>query len=269
MNCFNIRELQGILKRKFFTDLVNSSEHKYLLDSSVIGLRFKNNLEDFIRPDQSLFYNYGLTSNPKSKYYNLQNLNISAYQNKTLPYIDNSLMSYFTKPKHNDLSNINLLINSNILQPFIEIMAPLQLNYLVRNIFTNITYYNAEYIYNFIIKLFNIMASFPKKIILLNVSNVSFNVSSLNNPLLKSYTENTSLNTVRTYSTENIINYSSENLMFFNFIETSNSFRLNRFNNPLVNYDYKCGHYITIWDQLYPSSVTPLIEVSRGIRKAP
>ena len=30
MNCFNIRELQGILKRKFFTDIINTHDHKLL-----------------------------------------------------------------------------------------------------------------------------------------------------------------------------------------------------------------------------------------------
>lgn len=67
MNCFNIRELQGILKRKFFTDLVNSNDHRHLLDKSVIGLRFKNNNQLNINHDMSLFYNFGTTTSSKSK----------------------------------------------------------------------------------------------------------------------------------------------------------------------------------------------------------
>ena len=43
MNCFNIRELQGILKRRFFNDLVNSNDHHTLLNDSMIGIRFKLN----------------------------------------------------------------------------------------------------------------------------------------------------------------------------------------------------------------------------------
>jgi hypothetical protein len=66
MNCFNIRELQGILKRKFFPDLINSTDHKFL-DSSMIGLRFKNNTQDNIRSDQSLFYNLGISNSSKQK----------------------------------------------------------------------------------------------------------------------------------------------------------------------------------------------------------
>jgi hypothetical protein len=28
--------------------------------------------------------------------------------------------------------------------------------------------------------------------------------------------------------------------------EVSNSYRFNRFSNPLISYDYKCGHYLGI-----------------------
>jgi len=67
MNCFNIRELQGVLKRKFFTDLVNSNDHRDLLDKSIVGLRFKQHNNIGISPDMLSFYNYGTTTTPKSK----------------------------------------------------------------------------------------------------------------------------------------------------------------------------------------------------------
>jgi len=51
--------------------------------------------------------------------------------------------------------------------------------------------------------------------------------------------------------------------------ENTNSVRYNKYNNALVGYDYKSGHYLGIWDQLYPSLTTSFIEVSRSIRKAP
>ena len=51
--------------------------------------------------------------------------------------------------------------------------------------------------------------------------------------------------------------------------ENSTGYRFNRFSNALISYDYKCGHYLGIWDQLYPSLMTSYIEVARGIRKAP
>jgi hypothetical protein len=67
MNCFNIRELQGILKRKFFTDLINSNDHRELFDKSMIGLRFKTNNHQSLQHDMSLFYNFGTTNSAKYK----------------------------------------------------------------------------------------------------------------------------------------------------------------------------------------------------------
>ena len=60
MNCFNIREIQGNLKRKFFTDLINTHDHRDLLNSSMIGLRFKSNSNLNLDLDIISFYNYGL-----------------------------------------------------------------------------------------------------------------------------------------------------------------------------------------------------------------
>ena len=65
MNCFNIREIQSILKRKFFTDLINTHEHHSLLDKTAMGLRFKTNNINSINSNVFIFYNYGLEFAPK------------------------------------------------------------------------------------------------------------------------------------------------------------------------------------------------------------
>jgi hypothetical protein len=70
MNCFNIRELQGILKRKFFTDLVNTSDSHKAVESTLIGMRHKNNMSNILLYDQSLFYNFDLTNTSKFKNFN-------------------------------------------------------------------------------------------------------------------------------------------------------------------------------------------------------
>jgi hypothetical protein len=41
MNCFNIRETQSLLKRKFFHDLVLTTDHRELLDHTTINLRYQ------------------------------------------------------------------------------------------------------------------------------------------------------------------------------------------------------------------------------------
>jgi hypothetical protein len=65
MNCFNIREIESILKRKFFTDLINTHDHKTLLDKTAMGLRFKTNNINSINSNIFNFYNYGLEFSPK------------------------------------------------------------------------------------------------------------------------------------------------------------------------------------------------------------
>ena len=67
MNCFNVRELQGNLKRKFFTDLVNSNDHRDFLNQSILGMRFKTNNNLAITPDMEAFYNFGTTTTSKAK----------------------------------------------------------------------------------------------------------------------------------------------------------------------------------------------------------
>jgi len=88
MNCFNIRELQGILKRRFFNDLVNSNDHHALLNDSMIGIRFKLNNTQNIEPDIFTFYNFGTTDVSKFK----SNTLLSSYN---LNFFEESLTNYF------------------------------------------------------------------------------------------------------------------------------------------------------------------------------
>lgn len=78
MNCFNIRQLQGILKRRFFTDLVNSSDHREILSSSMIGLRFKNNNNFNLNHDTLSFFKLGTTNSDKHRSSQLTNSYSSA-----------------------------------------------------------------------------------------------------------------------------------------------------------------------------------------------
>jgi len=67
MNCFNIREVESLLKRRFFTDLINSKDHHTLLNKTALGLRYK--LSDFssLSNNMDLTYNYGLELNRHSR----------------------------------------------------------------------------------------------------------------------------------------------------------------------------------------------------------
>jgi hypothetical protein len=102
MNCFNIRELQGNLKRRFFSDLVNISDHRDFLDSTMIGLRFRTNNEFNIYHDNFTFHNLGVTTEQKSRNSILENMYVSN--------LNLSTMSLFTV--NASLSGLSLSIQT-------------------------------------------------------------------------------------------------------------------------------------------------------------
>jgi hypothetical protein len=79
---------------------------------------------------------------------------------------------------------------------------------------------------------------------------------------------------VSNYS-ENIVSSKSNSINIFetsfnyNSMEVSNSLRFVKYHNPLINYSYKSGNYVGIWDKLYPSLITSFIEVTKNVIKAP
>ena len=99
MNCFNIRELQGNLKRRFFADLINVSDHRDFLDSTMIGLRFRTNNELNIYHDTLSFHNLGITTEQKSRSLSLENMY-------------SSVVNFYTMNIFNAKFSLNAIIDS-------------------------------------------------------------------------------------------------------------------------------------------------------------
>jgi hypothetical protein len=246
MNCFNIRELQGILKRKFFTDLVNTSDSHKLSEPTLINMRHKSNMSTILLYDQSLFYNFDLTNTSKSK-------NFTFNPGKVYTYLSFTNNTNVTNYSTFQLSVINYyLILSSVLKNFLSflylpglpfsITTILNVPYYLPSIFTNPLYLN----------MFNFNLSMLKNLLNLNITK-----------------EVTSSKDSTTYNTSNLNYLTLNNLYPSSFAENSSSWRFNRYSYPLISYDYKNGNYLSIWDQLYPSLSLSFIEVARGIRKAP
>jgi len=104
MNCFNIRELQGILKRKFFTDLVTTMDSRELLNQTLIGVRFKTNQLNSANTDYSIAYNYNTTVLPKIK-----SLNYISFEEYFAANFFNTSMS-FLKLDNFNFENIYFLV---------------------------------------------------------------------------------------------------------------------------------------------------------------
>jgi hypothetical protein len=66
MNCFNIREVEALLKGRFFPDLVSSHDYRTVLNETVLGLRFKTQALSPLTNSSLLFQTYGLTTAPET-----------------------------------------------------------------------------------------------------------------------------------------------------------------------------------------------------------
>lgn len=137
MNCFNIRELQGMLKRKYFVDLLNTLDHKDLLNQSMINLRFKTNCTNNLGLDFFNFQNLGLHRLDSSKIFlyistnavsteNQQAPTLSACDNYVLPYC-NSIVTQVTNCVLLEMNFLEILFYTGKL-----------MNFYFTNIFNNI-----------------------------------------------------------------------------------------------------------------------------------
>lgn len=212
MNCFNIRELQGILKRRFFTDLVNSADHREILSSSMIGLRFKINNNINLDHDILSFFKLGTNSNTKARSTSYEN----SYSNFTTSYLQ--VANGFSMPQYlgfyTTTNLLSLAINSSIL---VNIIAVITSSFSSINLTSLFSVFKANASFN----------SFPMSTISNNVSTVHTNSSKHNYIFL-------SKNVPNIYSST--ANYSEQDLIS----------RFSRFSNPIISYDYKCGNYIGI-----------------------
>ncbi len=232
MNCFNIRELQGILKRKFFTDLVNSHDHKNLLEKSMIGLRYKTNSNINLDLDTINFYNFGthLNKNNISLNYINNNISLKSIASKKFYFPMDLILKKYYKFSYNfifDFSSVFTLFNIN------SFLCLPSINFLVKLFFNNFYFLSSN----------NYISSFNLNY--LNYNSTSEKISYILDSNSASVTNNVDQQ----------------------FLENTQNQRFTRFNNLLINYDYKTGHYIGNWDNQYPYLMNSFIEVARGIRK--
>jgi hypothetical protein len=269
MNCFNIRELQGMLKRKYFVDLLNTLDHKDLLNQSMINLRFKTNLNNNLGLDFSNFQNLGLhkLGSPKNflythagnnSYVNQEGLKLGLFDNLFLGHTSNFSINIF----------VNFMLNTSFYDAVCFLIKTL--NFYLTFFFTNF-FTLGSFISN--LNLSGLM-SFPS--LTLFFSCVSNNIIFIDSSYYyySIFYKNNSTNyydyDLKSFlSQDNSIIFNNESISLVNnsFLEKTNSLRFNRFNNALVEYDYKVGNYIGDWGTKYPYLITTFLEVARGIKK--
>jgi len=241
MNCFNIRELQGNLKRKFFSDLVNSNDHREVLSNSMIGLRFKSDNSLNLNQDILSFYTFGTNNVQKSRTNFFTNLYTNELNN-TLSQFNNYTVSFFIEKKLSNMLN-SLVFGVQelfIIVPMIIVNVKFLILFNIKNVFFSIQYFNSN-CFNYDLYTNYYLNYFNSSNYIYNKAFISFTSDNSSNPSLD---------------------------ILYSGVENNNYQRSNRFYNSFVSYDYKCGNYIGIWDKLYPSLMTSFIEVARNIRKS-
>jgi hypothetical protein len=205
----------------------------------MIGLRYKTNSNINLDPDMFSFYNFGLHNTGLSKSFNFENHKAnSSSKVETTNELDSYFISLF-------LSNTSPISHGSIFYSFEN---------TITNIFSLAFSFSPLSIVNF--PSFNIFSR-------LSLVNFSFNphiyytFSSTGAGIMGSKKGGPFYTVTDSTVTPEKLSYS----------ENTSSQRFTRFSNPLINYDYKTGHYIGNWDKLYPSLVNSFIEVARGIRK--
>jgi len=67
MNCFNIREVQTLLRSKYHPSFLDIVEHHQLLERTVVGLRFKLFGLDSINSNMSLAFEHYISKTPTNR----------------------------------------------------------------------------------------------------------------------------------------------------------------------------------------------------------
>lgn len=183
MNCFNIREIQSILKKKFFPDLINSHDHHVLLNKTALGLRFKTQSINSINSNIQTFYNYGIenTSKIKSNSYllnkNKLNTNFNTLHfNSTILTFLNTIKSSNLTSTFSLLSIFLLKISNLLLSALFFLMSPIFNFFFVLIKFFSFIGVASSSFFNAIQTFFFNLNSFSSMFINLVLNVTSFNV---------------------------------------------------------------------------------------------
>lgn len=151
MNCFNIREIQSLLKKRFFVDLINSHDHRNLLNQTSMGIRFKTNSINSIHSNIFSFYNFGIDFSPK----------IRSFKFNDIKFNDNyfNLNSFFFKLIQNMQTFFFLCIN-NLYITSLPNLCFFYDNFSKSKLFLNIIFKTLILFDNFLFFVYNLFNNF-------------------------------------------------------------------------------------------------------------
>lgn len=302
MNCFNIRELQTLLKNRYHPDLVDERLYTDFLAQTTLNTRFKLFNTDLITPRMAIFHDYPLNNAKLSRkttlirpYRASQEYLGSKIQSLLNNYIGNyvrDLQQTFLLPSYfstlSTLSPLSVSGNLPVLdgvrnggnsQHQILGLHPLTSSFRLPNLSLNLPSLISELFKNTL----PFLTSYPS-LVFDSIASISY-YSVINDVVIKlnlsaylnkffSLTAQPSPHLVgSTLELSNLhlplIRSSKVHQEAFNH-ELSGDYRFQKTQNPVFKYDFKVGHYLTdnvkvLSRQLF----TTFNDTTGGVRKSP
>ncbi len=248
MNCFNVRELQILLRGRFFADLVNDTAHHDFLNNTMIGLRFKTNDLNSITPNTLLTYQYGLsntTFTQTSSYNPVTSGTVTegVYNFLAPKSTTYNLVSLFSSNPGSNSTNLNTGVN-------LTGSVPTDLLGTVVKFFSNVRLY---WVTDARTGMFTLTQ--------FGFSGWGFSTTSVVN-------DTNTTNTQPVYSTVDWSAHSLESQHVLGFGEHGSEQRLQRATNPIFKIKFKVGNYFKASQQeLNLHLVSSKVEITTGLRK--
>ena len=204
-----------------------------MLDESMIGLRFKINNTDTVSTNTHLFYIYGLSNENKTK---TATTLITTSNSKNIDLSDITTLNCYT---YILVNNFSLILENLKLENFTAVEYD----------FGKPTIHTYKVL---LTEVFTILTHLIYSFLLISVTNISISLRqtfvSLGFYLTNTKTShNTELSISFNRTLTSSSNFAhSENSKSNNSLGETSDFRFIRFDNPLINYDYKCGNYVGI-----------------------
>ena len=292
MNCFNIREIQTLLKARFYADLLNENSRHLFLSRTTSNLKFKLQDLNFLNLNSLLLNRYGVSIglDNRTQGYNLKLESPSGsmfYQPSSLLTLPNTLPTqtfiYTTLNLIQDNMYKPFKIKTSLTYDFLNHKYMLGLSEVKKHLLSTLKWSNTYYIpvFNFFnnyfitsinpldtlcltIKLFCNTIFLQKSLyFVLNFNFINFyNIFSVqgvaSNPTTFSHRYITNA-----YSIESL-----ENQHFFNKQESFSNYRFQRLQNPIFRYDFKLGNYMPDENKKKsPFLYTTIHDLTTGVRK--
>jgi hypothetical protein len=289
MNCFNIREIQTLLKARFYADLLHESSRHLFLSKTTINLRFKLQDLNFLNLNSLLINRYGIYTglSNKTQTYSLgfeptklilsknvfignQNLTYTSY---TTPYFhilkvfNGELVTF--KMFRNMLSPNGSVFTSwfNGLIPYFTTTLSLFNTSSYSNSFNNFSYFEAFVVQ---LKLFFQLVFGEKNLFYIVSNTLNFKISFLEFLYnLPTFSQNQTPSFL-TYVTNNFLSDSLQTRYTLTHQEGSGEYRYQRLQNPIFRYDFKLGNYMPDENKKKnPFLYTTIHDLTTGVRKSP